>query len=85
MKGSHVEDTERFKKPEYQEFSSVDFVGPAKTRRCTDCCCLLLILVAWGAMTLLGVTSLGLYNVEKLNEGHPPQLIHGTAIWILIS
>jgi hypothetical protein len=78
MKDSHVEDTEEFRKPEFQEFTSIDFDGPAKTRRCTDVCCLLLILLAWGAMTFLGVVSLGWYSVEKLNEGDPALLFHGT-------
>jgi hypothetical protein len=80
MKGSHAEDTEQFRNPEFQEFTSIDFDGPVKSRRCTDVCCLLLLLVAWGAMSFLGVTSFGLYNVDKLNEGDPALLFHGTIL-----
>jgi hypothetical protein len=46
-----------------------------KDRSCTDFLCVILIVVAWIAMTVIGMIVLGVVENDKLKEGNPERLI----------
>ena len=66
-------------RPEHHAFTSEEFLGPAryKDRRCTDVLFLLLLLVAWGAMTAIGLAAMGYASIAAVRKGHPERLLHG--------
>lgn len=53
-----------------------DFAGPGKNRRCTDIPCCLLLIVAWVAMTGLGLIATGAIANDDLPPGNPMRLVN---------
>lgn len=51
--------------------------GPISDRDCTDIFFTLLIVLAWVAMTLIGLVSLGVLHSTTINEGDPERLLRG--------
>ena len=61
-------------------FVESEFAGVAKQRRCTDVIPLLLILLAWTAMTAIGLSATGLINIPHVSKGDPQRLLHGMSV-----
>lgn len=46
-----------------------------KRRSCTDCLCLLFLLIAWALMTLIGLAVIGIINIPQIPKGDPYRLV----------
>ena len=59
--------------PDNKKLSGEDWTDLKERKRpcCTDCLCLLLLIICWIIMTVIGFCSIGILQSDKIKVGNP--------------